>query len=139
MKKKKLKKNYIFIPGEWLHFHVGPDNINAMSLTQTPHMRYDCPSKEGVILGTIRPYQTCRVCGNPYPYSDGALPIECFQTYPTKYFIRISGESLYRNHKGNALQNWVTSQRALHEMLGGEVAEMYGCSKPVLNKKREVG
>lgn len=66
--------------------------------------------------GTIRSYQRCRVCGKPYPSSDRVHPIECCQTYPTKFYIRISGESLYRNHKGAALRDWVTAQRALHEM-----------------------
>jgi len=44
------------------------------------------------------------------------LPIECCHTYPTRYYIRIRGESLWRNHSGRALRDFVTAQRALHEM-----------------------
>jgi integrase len=66
--------------------------------------------------GTIRTYQKCRVCGKPYPSSNGIYPIECCRTFPTKFYVRIKGASLYRNSKGQALRDWVTAQRALHEM-----------------------
>jgi integrase len=66
--------------------------------------------------GTIRSYQKCRICGEAYPSSDGVYPIECCRTFPTKFEIRIKGETLYRDIKGQALRDWVTAQRALHEM-----------------------